>query len=92
VHADLVIKNWSNIIIMLFLGDDMVMACRNELDNKNLRKDIAVNFNMQSKDSINHDYGEFCHYLMYNTEVGMEIGPDIPYKRLRYEVPNSMDE
>lgn len=34
------------------------------------------------------NYGEFCHYLIYNTEHGMEIGPDIPYKRLRYEVPN----
>lgn len=33
-------------------------------------------------------YAEFCHYLIYNNDNSLEIGPDVVYKRRRFEVPN----
>lgn len=47
---------------------------------------------MESKEKIRTDYGTFCHYLVYNNGHNLELGPDIVYKKLRYEIPNTLKE
>jgi len=77
-------KNKDKLIVGLFLGDDMALMFREKPQTDNIKNYIATNFNMQSKESINKDYASFCHYLIYNTDKSLEMGPDIEYKRLRY--------
>ena len=65
---------------------------RNEPDTHDIRNYIRSRFNMESKEKIRDNYGTFCHYLIYNKGNHLTMGPDLYYKRLRYEIPNNMKE
>lgn len=60
VHAQFTIDNRCKIELMLLLGDDN-LTIMNEYPNiKNLRNEIELYFNMQSKFVINSKFGTFC--------------------------------
>ncbi|APG77709.1 hypothetical protein [Shahe endorna-like virus 1] len=93
VHCRFVLRNQHRILFMLFLGDDMLMFFSEKPDIKGLRNEIAVYFNMQSKDSINELYGTFCGMLAYHTsETTCELGPDFMRLKYRFEVTNGVHE
>lgn len=50
VHCQFVLDNMDKIKMMFFLGDDMIMLFISQPNTKDLRKNIATYFNMQSKD------------------------------------------
>lgn len=91
VHSQFVITNQSSINCMLILGDDMLIICNRRPSIKNLRNDIAVNFNMQSKDNYFDNGGQFCSMIAYKTiDNRCELGPDFVRMKFRYEVTNGV--
>jgi len=62
----------------------MLLAFNSKPQTDKIRSYIAMYFNMESKECLRKNYGTFCHYLVYNGENGLEMGPDILYKLLRH--------
>ncbi|AQY10114.1 polyprotein [Lagenaria siceraria endornavirus-Hubei] len=92
VHQEFVKKNFSILELALFLGDDMCMVFREKPDTKNLRKNIATKFNMQSKDAWYRNGATFCSMVMSRTPTGAELCPDVVRLKFRYEVTNGVHE
>nr|WHU31544.1 polyprotein [chieh-qua endornavirus] len=92
VHQQFTHNNFSILQLGLFLGDDMCMVFSEKPDTTNLRKDIATEFNMQSKDSWMINGATFCSMVMCRTLSGAELAPDVVRLKFRYEVPNGVHE
>nr|QGA70920.1 RNA-dependent RNA polymerase [Osterfarnebo virus] len=93
VHCQFVNKNAHLIKGVMFLGDDMLIMSSERLDNKNLRNNIATQFNMQSKDNCYKNHGNFCSMIAYKTENNVAgLGPDLVRLKFRYEVTNGVHE
>jgi hypothetical protein len=93
VHCNFVKKNKYFLRLALFLGDDMCMLFSRKPDTSNLRKDIATNFNMQSKENWTMNGATFCSMVVYKTsKTTAELGPDVVRMKFRYEVTNGAHE
>nr|QDH88955.1 MAG: RNA-dependent RNA polymerase [Riboviria sp.] len=93
VHSKFICDNLDLIAGMFFLGDDMIIIFKNIPNTRNLRDDIEVKFNMQSKFHINNNHGTFCNFIAYKTGGGrIEFGPDLIRMKFRYEVTNGVSE
>ncbi|QOE88790.1 polyprotein [Cucumber endornavirus 1] len=92
VHQKFTKTNFQTLQLGLFLGDDMCMIFSEKPDTSNLRKDIAAEFNMQSKDSWMVNGATFCSMVMTRTNFGAELAPDVVRLKFRYEVPNGVHE
>lgn len=68
---------------MCVLGDDNIGLMNSQPDTSQLRRQIRAKYNMESKDTINKDFGTCCQLVYYklpNNRCG--CGPD--YVRLRH--------
>uniref|UniRef100_A0AB39C0U4 Polyprotein n=1 Tax=Apis mellifera associated alphaendornavirus 2 TaxID=3238874 RepID=A0AB39C0U4_9VIRU len=93
VHQELVKDNFSILQLALFLGDDMCIVFEDKPDIKNLKNDIATKFNMQSKESWNPHFGNFCSMLLSPLKGNRcEMCPDVVRLKFRYEVTNGVHE
>lgn len=91
-HAKFVCENAHNIEFIMVLGDDNSMGFREMPNTKKLRKFIADNFNMMSKDSVDN-VGVFCQFLVYPGTSGYnEMSPDYVRLKNRFEVLNGVGE
>jgi hypothetical protein len=93
VHKKFFNQNRHCIKLMVVLGDDNTMILSEPPEIKNLRKDIACDYNMQCKESYDEKQGNFCSMMMYkdkNNIAGM--GPDFVRMMYRFEVTNGVHE
>jgi hypothetical protein len=93
VHSRFMIENDDKIKFVLLLGDDNLAGLSEPVSLNTLRRTIADNFNMQSKDNLYKDCGTFCQMIAYRAEHGgCELAPDYIRLRNRYEVTNGAHE
>lgn len=60
VHMNFVETNWSKLVCMVMLGDDMAILFNEKPNITNLIRNIYENFNIKCKPDINEQYGTFC--------------------------------
>ncbi|AEX28369.1 unnamed protein product [Persea americana alphaendornavirus 1] len=93
VHCKFVKKNSISMQLGLFLGDDMCMLFSEKPSIKNLRNDIACEFNMQSKDEWSYNGATFCSMILAKTsDTTAEVAADVVRLKFRYEVTNGAHE
>eukprot|EP01016_Furgasonia_blochmanni_P046091 TRINITY_DN6587_c0_g1_i1.p1 TRINITY_DN6587_c0_g1~~TRINITY_DN6587_c0_g1_i1.p1 ORF type:complete len:282 (-),score=-21.08 TRINITY_DN6587_c0_g1_i1:1-846(-) len=92
IHSELILKNFKQVELALFLGDDSLILLNSNVDCKKLRSTIAAKYNMQSKNTIHAEYGVFCQLVAYKTNDGVDLGPDYVRLKNRYEVTNGVSE
>ncbi|AID67139.1 putative polyprotein [Yerba mate endornavirus] len=93
VHQSFVKKNFYNLKLALFLGDDMCMLFDATPNIKSLRKDIATKFNMQSKDNWCNNGATFCSMVLCKLPNDRaELAADVVRLKHRYEVTNGAHE
>jgi hypothetical protein len=78
---------------MLILGDDNLMMLNMKPNVVNLRKQIRVRYNMESKAELSDTNGAFCANIAYIDNDGNPgLGPDIIRMKYKYEVPNGISD
>jgi hypothetical protein len=93
VHSEFVRENRANIECMLILGDDNLMMLNMKPNVVNLRKQIRVRYNMESKAELSDTNGAFCANIAYIDNDGNPgLGPDIIRMKYKYEVPNGISD
>jgi hypothetical protein len=89
VHGRFIRSLGKSLIVMLVLGDDNLMICRQEVSKEKVSENSARHFNMVSAPVINKKFGCFLRMLVYTNRNGqLEMGPDIVRLKYRFEVLN----
>ncbi|UHM27586.1 MAG: RNA-dependent RNA polymerase [Sanya endornavirus 1] len=88
VHNRFVARNKDKIAMILFLGDDIVMLCKQLVNVNRHGTETKTLYNMESKISINKHAGGFLSMIVYNINGNTGIGPYYRRLRHRYSVVN----
>jgi len=92
-HSRFVQMNKSTIKLCLILGDDNLMLGTQFQGFKDLRRNIEMFYNMQSKSNLSLHHGTFCSLVAYKRIDGTcEFGPDWVRLKRRFEIPNGVHE
>lgn len=87
VHARFYYDNMDKIEVVFLLGDDNAAVMNAQPNDKKLRKFIADNFNMKSKNEYNTYGGTFCQMAIYKDALGKPgLGPDFVRLKNKFEV------
>jgi hypothetical protein len=89
-HTPLLEQLGGNLILCLWIGDDISIISRVNIDAAKFKKQMRVTMNQLSKPKVNNDVSELASFVIYKTQDGtFESSPNFRRMRRRYELFNS---